>query len=70
MKLLNIIATTILLASTSIYSFPLQKRFTGQGTYYDPGLGACGGHHSASDMICALVRYLKHYDIGFPCDPR
>ncbi|KAF8188929.1 RlpA-like double-psi beta-barrel-protein domain-containing protein-containing protein [Mycena galopus ATCC 62051] len=39
------------------YSAPLQSRattFTGNGTFFQPGLGACGKTNTANDLIVAV----------------
>jgi len=41
---------------TATHSLPtLFKRFTGEGTFYNVGLGACGQTNSNSDYVAALV---------------
>ena len=42
--------------------------YSGDMTFYAPGLGACGGYNSASDMIVAVVRFpvfLQHLEMRF-----
>lgn len=48
--------------------------FTGDLTYYDPGLGSCGITSSAEDMICAISwqlygTFLKDSIPIFPFQP-
>jgi len=43
----------------------LEKRTTGVGTYFIPGLGACGRTNSASDLIVAISSAI--YDGGAHC---
>jgi len=43
----------------------LQKRMSGQGTYYVAGLGACGNWNTASDWIVALNH--EQWDGGIHC---
>ncbi|KDQ59809.1 hypothetical protein JAAARDRAFT_33392 [Jaapia argillacea MUCL 33604] len=37
---------------------PAVASFTGQGTFYEPGLGACGFTNSASDFVVAISHIL------------
>jgi hypothetical protein len=56
--LLTILLPAILLTrhhTTTVISFPTSgTTFTGDGTYYDPGLGACGITSGADDMVVAI----------------
>jgi len=59
-----------LLAFTSLTSFaaPLEKRIThsGQGTWYEPGLGNCGDWDGANSPVVALS--LERYGSGGNCN--
>lgn len=47
---------------------PLRNEHTGEGTYYEPGLGSCGKTSGASDMIVAISHsmYDKKANYGNP----
>lgn len=49
------------------WPFPHFSHHSGDGTYYDPGLGSCGKTNSASDMIVAISHSL--YDSKATSDP-
>ncbi|CAI2176192.1 4534_t:CDS:2 [Funneliformis geosporum] len=44
----------IILSQHIITSYSQEHEFKGRGTFFDPGLGACGQHSSGSDLIVAL----------------
>ncbi|CAG8614390.1 6656_t:CDS:2, partial [Paraglomus occultum] len=53
-RLFTLLATTIFVIN-SVQAAPLRRRdYSGQGTFFTPGLGACGGYNSADDLICAM----------------
>ncbi|KAI1432099.1 RlpA-like double-psi beta-barrel-protein domain-containing protein-containing protein [Xylaria sp. CBS 124048] len=48
---------TALATASSVFALPYTKQsgsFTGDMTYYEPGLGACGQTNSASQNVVAL----------------
>ncbi|KAI5949870.1 DAG7 [Candida jiufengensis] len=49
--------TTSSSSSTSAAQ-PTGSTFSGEGTFYSPGLGACGSYHSDSDYIIAISHEL------------
>lgn len=51
-------------SSTSDSSEPSGATFSGEGTYYDPEMGACGKVNSADEMIVAISHEL--YDKNTP----
>ncbi|KAF4968657.1 hypothetical protein FZEAL_10354 [Fusarium zealandicum] len=60
------IATTILLALPFTIAAPaLAPRTSGEVTFYNPGLGACGETHGDSDMVVAVSAEL--FDSEQPC---
>ncbi|EFP93821.1 uncharacterized protein PGTG_19856 [Puccinia graminis f. sp. tritici CRL 75-36-700-3] len=62
----------VLLSVTSSLGAPLspnrnhlERRFSGQATWFNPALGACGETNSESDMIVAMNQ--AQYAGGSPC---
>ncbi|KIY73620.1 hypothetical protein CYLTODRAFT_416994 [Cylindrobasidium torrendii FP15055 ss-10] len=51
--------TIFSIAVLSVVAGPIMKRaFTGEGTYYTPGVGACGLTNTDADMIVAVSHLL------------
>ncbi|KAF9065123.1 RlpA-like double-psi beta-barrel-protein domain-containing protein-containing protein [Rhodocollybia butyracea] len=50
------LAVALIFASSLATAVSLDKRasFSGEGTFYEPGLGACGRVNTASQMVAAL----------------
>ncbi|KZP31542.1 hypothetical protein FIBSPDRAFT_849503 [Athelia psychrophila] len=53
-SILCALAAPILEDETTIAEHTLEKRSSGTGTWFTPGLGNCGGHNKSTDMIVAL----------------
>ncbi|KIY65805.1 hypothetical protein CYLTODRAFT_399821 [Cylindrobasidium torrendii FP15055 ss-10] len=64
------VLTIFTLAILSVVASPVEKRaFTGDGTYYAPGLGACGKWNTDKDMIVAVSHLLYDTYPGHTANP-
>jgi len=45
----------------------IEKRSTGRGTWYYPGLGNCGGYNSNTDLVLAISKSLYNQNNGGYC---
>lgn len=45
----------------------IAKRSTGRGTWYNPGLGNCGGYNTNTDLVLAISKSLYDQDNGGYC---
>ena len=52
-NMMHFTTLSLLLALGSVYGY------SGDMTFYAPGLGACGQYHGGGDWIVAMVCYIK-----------
>ncbi|THH18143.1 hypothetical protein EW146_g2798 [Bondarzewia mesenterica] len=66
-----VLVVSALIASVIAAPAPVSRAASksGQGTFFAPGLGACGIHNSGSDMIVAVSQELFDHFPGAGVNP-